>query len=214
MLLAAAIFALGACASPAPAADERTCAVYRAFYAQMKNEDVSALAPLATPFSQSTARPRDMRAMFMDMGEEAESVGAPLKFSRFTGEVEEREFLGEMREWRVRAPLEMDTSGYFAALSEGGRQSVRDCFFAVQEKPEFFSRSAPEFALLTWLRGGEAAGAGVWRLSPAGFSADGRHALIYAEYACWGSCSIGAFYLFEHRDGRWEYVGDSVVWIA
>ncbi|MCR6643675.1 MAG: hypothetical protein NVV62_03680 [Terricaulis sp.] len=197
MLLAAAIFALGACAAPTPAADERACAVYRAFYAQTKNETQSALAPVTKPYS-------------LEWG------GAPSRFHNNTGEDFVLRILPAGSEAETVEVIEVDTGSYFDALHQGPRQSVRGCFDAAQQ-PEF-SGSALEFALSTavraWARGEEVIAPGVWRLSPAGYSADGRFALIYAEYECWDWCGMGAFYLFEQRDGRWEYVGDSGVWFA
>ena len=49
-------------------------------------------------------------------------------------------------------------------------------------------------------------------VSPVGFAADGRHALIYGEYLCNAPCAGGSFFLFAKRDGAWKVIGEAEIW--
>ena len=101
-----------------------------------------------------------------------------------------------------------DTSAYFAPLRAEPSLFIRNCF-AGREGPSF--HFGPGGFLVAAARGNAAR---FWRLSPVGFSADGRRALVYAEKLCGSLCGVGFYYLFEKRAGAWTLEGTSVAWIS
>jgi len=198
-LLVAALFVAGCATSLPPVADTRSCAVYRTFYATVSEDWGRTLAVRTVPFSRNDDWPT-----------------GPDTFDRDTGETRTEDWDGETFEVPIREEFALDTNSYFRALTDGESRSLQGCFEGAQAEPDFFDGSARWLAARNWLRGGgrHVAQAGLWRLSPAGFSADGRYALIYAEYDCHGWCGGGSFYLFEYRGETWVLAGDRWVWIA
>ncbi len=196
--IVAALLAACTLSTQVAPANGEACAVYREFYATLPEREAVFFRPLATPFARATW-----------------AEGAPTLFERDTGRSEtvQIELTGESFERAVREEFSLDTTDYFDALRTGPPTNIALCFS--DDGPPF---SDWPFDLLflreNLLNRDDDNFVTIMNVSPVGMSADGRHAVMYADYYCNALCGGGSFYLFEKQGERWVVIGDRWVWVS
>lgn len=184
-------------------ASNASCAIYRSFYNQVTNRKSMFVRTTSRPYVPA---PTSLQPLLM-------------QFERDTGKFQSIPISSNKKPFKkpIRTTFVKDTSGYFEPLLSSKPISIERCFDKAPQRPQFYNGSfewlSAREAILDLLQGGRRSVA-ILSVSPAGFSDDGHHALIYAEYYCTGFCGSGAFYLFEMRVGSWTVVGDNWVWVS
>lgn len=198
--LAALTFAIGFWQTRLPAADDASCSVYRAVFANFEDKEKLFFDPI------SDLRPPEMR-----------SATGPRYFQRDTGNFEERTFGAETFQVAVREEFQVDTRGYVEPILSGLPSRISNCF-PNEGQPEFYSGDFP--TLLDRKGRPQLDGDGAVttvshiRVSSVGFSSDNTNALIYIETHCGFLCGAGYFMLFEYVEGEWIESGDSSLWVS
>jgi hypothetical protein len=141
---------------------------------------------------------------------------APTLFERDTGRSEtvQLEIDGVTTiERPIREEFSVNTTDYFEALQSKPAASIASCFSS--DGPSFHNGSFDGLYLRERMLNRDDDGfVTVWSISPVGFSADGMHALLYAEHHCGALCGGGAYYLLEKQEANWRVIGDRWVWVS
>jgi hypothetical protein len=168
------------------------CPVYRAFLQANASFDRPFVGPATAPWSGTVA------ATFAQMVEPRDTRHhPPTRFKRAGASSDDGE------------TFNVDASDAFRDVATDRSLFIRDCFD--DGAAATYGGLHPMLELRQALFGESAR---LWQVSPAGFSRDGTHALLYAENHCGALCGIGLYYLFEKRDGRWVLAGTAVAWIS
>lgn len=184
-------------------ADVKTCAVYQGLFAELPEKEAIFFEGVSQPYEYfpSEYLPE-----------------APKEFSRDTEEFQEVEALAagiEPFTVAVREYFEHDTADYFSAVATGKKERIKDCFKALDNAPGIYSGPYNLLHAREKMLGRDDQGFVThWRVSPVGFSEDGRFAVIYADSYCGGLCGWGGIILFEIIDGKWSVIGDKTMWVS
>jgi hypothetical protein len=191
-----AALVLGACGNRAQTALTPTCAVYRALHADAAQDSEAIVYFRDVPRSRYPS----------------EVVGP---FERETGAMETTELGGEMFEFPVLEPYEVDVSDLAQQLGTATPVSIRSCFRGAEVAPKFSDWPLWALNLMEGRPPGEMVGRVVIHsFSPVAISADGQRALVYTEYFCGGLCAAGMFTLLEKHDANWLITARSGVWVS
>ncbi|MGI9424246.1 MAG: hypothetical protein ACR2PA_13725 [Hyphomicrobiaceae bacterium] len=183
-------------------ADSASCAVYRSFYSREQSKAGLFIRTATRPYSPSHL------------------ISAYMRFERGTNADKRVETAPNRKPAReqLKERFEHDTIGFIEPLFSSGAVSVERCFDKGEHQPKFYDGSfkwlSIREALLGILDRDNRGSVAILSISPVGFSADGRHALLYADYYCEGFCGAGGFFLFEKRVGSWTVIGDNWVWVS
>ncbi len=206
----------------APPVDAAACAVYRSFHAHVDGTRTGVYFKSTT---QSFGPPlRRMANVVEAVGglrperhdEQGVIESAPKRFRHLAGG-SDRARIVPPAPWPgdtpVRQPFDMDTSRFFQPVKDNNSMSIKPCFETATTRAKFHDGSFQHLSLREKLFAfGAHRDVVVRNVSPVGFAADGRHALLYGEYLCNVPCAGGTFYLFEKRDGTWTVIGESPNW--
>lgn len=183
-------------------ADQRTCAVYQAFFEQLSDKKAV--------FVNSTSK---AYAYFP-----SEYVSQPPRlFERSTAEQQIVSFGPDMPSYTVpvREFFEHDTAPFFDPVVNAKPQNITECFQGQGQAPGIFD--GPFNLLYTREKALGRTNEGfvtLWSLSPVGFSDDSQFAIMYFENYCGGLCGWGGFMLMENRNSNWIIAGDKWIWVS
>lgn len=203
-LAALAIFMWSARGQTLASASAQSCAVYVAFYESMISKKAIFLNPHSFRFPKIVSPDAPPRT-------------APARFIGETGEVEQVAlFMGdEPIERKIKKAFTTEVSEFFEPIWSGETANIKPCYETPALRPRFHKgRYKLLYVREKLLRRDDLGLVTIWRISPIGFSEDGKRALLYADYYCGGNCGGGSYYLFENTDGAWAQIGDHRVWIS
>ena len=207
-------------------ADIASCAVYRGFYDHVGGEkNANFFRPTTRPYNRNT------RSFYSEVSDDKAAVPTqawrdyirkwsqfvPRRFERDTGEFKLVQTSPKTKPYKkpIRQAFEKDASGFFEPLLSRKAISLERCFDAGSHRPKFYDGSFGYLRAREQLLGrADNWSVVIHTVSPVGFSEDGRHAMLYAEYYCNALCAGGAFYLFEMRGGTWTVIGDNWIWVS
>ncbi|MDP3457663.1 MAG: hypothetical protein Q8S09_00185, partial [Hyphomonas sp.] len=95
------------------------------------------------------------------------------------------------------------------------QMELTQCFGPAVQRPNFYSGSLDQFETDAEIQDtASIRGPTLTSLSPIGFSADDKHALVYIEESWGGRRGKGSLILLRKKDGHWKEFGGASMWIS
>jgi len=183
--------------------DDRMCAAYRGFKESLPDSDAVFLRP--TTYTEELWRAQP--------GSDGVWV-----FYRETGEYESITMTPGAEPYlrQIMEPFEFAASPLLASRVSGPEVALTSCFEGRQENSLFWLGSLRELYRREQSHTDvDDLFLSVWSVSKVGFSADGAHALVYAEGYCGALCASGGYYLLEYTESAgWTIVGERILWVS